>query len=202
MPHRVFSGISLTTAALSIWLTGAALVLLSLALGLYRVHQLRRSALPSLGTRPLLPALANAAGVRKAVDVVVHEDIRAPFTCGVMRPASDRAAIRRARMADVRIEPRADPRARTREAARLGGAGPGARRVRPLLVPAAGLDRISTALPAGRARVRRRRGDARGGHGVRRSARDTGAAHGRTAHDGYPGHGRAQRSGGTSVGGA
>jgi beta-lactamase regulating signal transducer with metallopeptidase domain len=85
LPTRV-AAVSLTTAALSIWLTGAALVLLSLALGLFRVHQLRRSALPSLGTRPFLSALANAAGVRQAVDVVVHEDIRAPFTCGLMRP--------------------------------------------------------------------------------------------------------------------
>jgi beta-lactamase regulating signal transducer with metallopeptidase domain len=85
LPTRV-TAVSLTTAALIIWLTGAAFVLLSLALGLYRVHRLRRSALPSLGTRPLLPALANAAGLRTAVDVVVHEGIRAPITCGVIRP--------------------------------------------------------------------------------------------------------------------
>ncbi len=80
-------GISFASAALGIWLTGAAFILLWLGIGLYRVQRLRRSALPCLDTQPLLPALANAAGVGKTVLVVVHEDITAPITCGIVRPA-------------------------------------------------------------------------------------------------------------------
>ncbi|HUE88087.1 MAG TPA: M56 family metallopeptidase [Vicinamibacterales bacterium] len=78
---------SAEAVALGIWLTGATLVLLPLLVSLVRLQRLRRVALPCLDMRRHLPALAHAAGVGKAVDVVVHDDIAAPITCGIMRPA-------------------------------------------------------------------------------------------------------------------
>ena len=68
-----------------IWAGGTLAVLVSLAVGIIRVQHLRRSALPSLEQRPLLTLLATQADVRAPVDLVVHEALRAPITCGVFR---------------------------------------------------------------------------------------------------------------------
>ena len=76
----------LTGAALTIWLGGVAIVLLSLAIGIYRAQRLRRTALPALETRRLLSSLKEAAGVRARVEVMVHEQLWAPIACGVLRP--------------------------------------------------------------------------------------------------------------------
>jgi beta-lactamase regulating signal transducer with metallopeptidase domain len=79
--------VSAASVTFGIWLAGAAVVLLSLGHGLYRMQRLRHSALPCLATRPPFPALAHAVGVTRAVDLSVHEDLNTPITCGLVRPA-------------------------------------------------------------------------------------------------------------------
>ena len=81
------AGLELTFVLLVLWFAGASVVLLSLAAGLYRVQRLRRMALPCIETERHLPALAGAAGVGKAVEIVMHEELSAPITCGLLRPA-------------------------------------------------------------------------------------------------------------------
>ena len=77
---------SVTAILLATWLTGALLMILSMAVDLYRVTHLRRNSLPA---RTLATALKRASlnsGV-KAADVLVHESIKAPVTFGYFRPA-------------------------------------------------------------------------------------------------------------------
>ena len=73
------------TVLLIVWFAGTTALLASLVIGVVRVQRLRRSALPCLEYRAALTALSAQAGVRGAVDLVVHEDIAAPITCGLWR---------------------------------------------------------------------------------------------------------------------
>jgi len=59
----------------------------SLLLALSRVRRLRRNGLPRPELRPLAQSLAGHAGVRQSIDVLEHEDVAAPLTCGLWRPA-------------------------------------------------------------------------------------------------------------------
>lgn len=69
------------------WIAGALLVLALLALDVWRLRRLRQTALPSLALSNLVQSLATESGIRKRIDVLVHEDVAAPLTCGVLRPA-------------------------------------------------------------------------------------------------------------------
>ena len=69
------------------WITGALLVLSSLVLDLSRLRRLRRTALPWPALRNFVHSLAAECGISKPVDVLLHEDVAAPLTCGVLRPA-------------------------------------------------------------------------------------------------------------------
>ena len=76
-----------TAIVRAVWLTGAALVLISLGIGIARIHRLRQAGVPCRETQQLMPALIAQAGVRSRIDVVTHEQINAPLTCGTLRPA-------------------------------------------------------------------------------------------------------------------
>ena len=68
------------------WLLGAAATLLPLVLGLWRLRDIRRRANAWPEGRALVDVLRESVGVRRAVDVVLHEGVAAPMTCGWMRP--------------------------------------------------------------------------------------------------------------------
>ncbi|RPI22381.1 MAG: hypothetical protein EHM61_22415 [Acidobacteria bacterium] len=72
--------------ALGIWLGGAALLLLPIAFDLWRVRRIVRQGLPWIELRPKISALAVEGGVLRFVDVLRHEEIVSPFTCGMWRP--------------------------------------------------------------------------------------------------------------------
>ena len=71
----------------SAWLAIAALFLAPVAVMLSRLHQLRRGGLPWLKGEPLVRTLAAQAGVCRPIDVLRHERVAAPVTCGWPRPA-------------------------------------------------------------------------------------------------------------------
>jgi TonB family protein len=71
---------STTTLLLAAWITGAALFLLPVAAGLWQVRSLRRSALPWTRGQSL-------AAVDRRVEVLLHESLPGPITCGILRPA-------------------------------------------------------------------------------------------------------------------
>jgi uncharacterized protein (TIGR03435 family) len=69
------------------WIAGATLFLLPVIAGLWQLRRLRRLGLPWRHGRALVDALALEAGIRRRVDVVLHESIPGPMTCGVLHPA-------------------------------------------------------------------------------------------------------------------
>jgi uncharacterized protein (TIGR03435 family) len=69
------------------WIAGAALFLLPVAIGLWQVRALRGSGLPWRHGRTVIDALALEADVHRRVDVLLHESVPGPMTCGVVHPA-------------------------------------------------------------------------------------------------------------------
>ena len=97
--------ISDTAMASALWASGAIVFSLSFAAGVWELRRIRRTALPWLDARPTIADLAERAGVTSAVDLLLHEDIDVPMTCGFRRPAVilpadasdwDHGALRRA----------------------------------------------------------------------------------------------------------
>jgi uncharacterized protein (TIGR03435 family) len=70
-----------------IWIAGVAVFLLPVAVGLRQVSSLRRSALPWLEGRVTVDALTASVGLHRRVDVLLHESLPGPMTCGVLRAA-------------------------------------------------------------------------------------------------------------------
>ncbi len=71
---------------LMLWGGGASLQLGLLAWQLLRLRRIQRAGVPWLEGRDLARMLAAECGVRGTVDVLLHEEIPAPVTCGVLRP--------------------------------------------------------------------------------------------------------------------
>jgi bla regulator protein BlaR1 len=77
-----------TAAVLTIvWLAGAIGCLVPVALGLWQIRRVRRDGLPWREAQIMTNELARDAGFRRPIDVMVHEAIAGPMTCGVVRPA-------------------------------------------------------------------------------------------------------------------
>ncbi|PWT85648.1 MAG: hypothetical protein C5B56_13710 [Proteobacteria bacterium] len=76
---------SWTTILLLLWTGGALLQLGMLAGQLWRLRRMQRAGVPWLEGRDLARKLAVECGVRGTVNVLLHEDIPAPVTCGVLR---------------------------------------------------------------------------------------------------------------------
>jgi beta-lactamase regulating signal transducer with metallopeptidase domain len=70
----------------TVWLVGAFLLLALLAVDLRRLYRIRRDGLPWLERRELMRALASECGIRRKVDVLLHEGIQGPLTRGIWRP--------------------------------------------------------------------------------------------------------------------
>ncbi len=81
------SGFSWPALLLTTWLAGTAIFLLPMAIGLWQVRSLRRSALPWTHGQSLVDTLARAAGISRSVKVLLHEALPGPMTCGLVHPA-------------------------------------------------------------------------------------------------------------------
>jgi beta-lactamase regulating signal transducer with metallopeptidase domain len=73
--------------AVGVWVGGAALLMMSIAFDLLRVRRIVRRGLPWIELRQTVRSLATEGGVRRAFDVLQHEDVAAPFMYGAWRPA-------------------------------------------------------------------------------------------------------------------
>jgi TonB family protein len=71
----------------TVWLAGALLLLAQLAVDLRRLYRTRREGLLWMESRELMQWLASECGVRRKVEVLLHEGIPGPLTCGIWRPA-------------------------------------------------------------------------------------------------------------------
>jgi uncharacterized protein (TIGR03435 family) len=76
-----------TVVLFLIWIAGAAAFLLPVLLGLSQVRAIRRAALPWREGRAVADALAADARIRRRVDLLIHESLPGPMTCGVLHPA-------------------------------------------------------------------------------------------------------------------
>jgi TonB family protein len=81
------AGLSLSVVLLTGWMAGMALFLLPVVVGLWQVRWLRRSALPWQLGQSVVERLARDAGIHRRVEVLLHEALPGPMTCGVVHPA-------------------------------------------------------------------------------------------------------------------
>jgi uncharacterized protein (TIGR03435 family) len=81
------AGLSLSTVLFAGWLAGMALFLLPVALGLWQVRSLRRSALVWRRAQPLVDRVAIEAGIHRRVEALLHAALPGPMTCGIFHPA-------------------------------------------------------------------------------------------------------------------
>ena len=70
-----------------VWSMGAGLFLASLAFALWRLRGVRRAGLPWIEANAKLQMVAAQAGIRRPVEVLLHDRILAPVTCGLLKPA-------------------------------------------------------------------------------------------------------------------
>ena len=78
---------SIADLLLAGWFAGALCFLLRMMVGLRQVHLLRRFGLPWRDGQVMVDRLVLDVGIRRRVDVQVHESLPAPVTCGVVHPA-------------------------------------------------------------------------------------------------------------------
>ncbi len=71
----------------AVWMTGTMLLLVSLAVDLWRLRRFRQNGLPAPELRTIFQPLTSASGIRRPVELLLHESIPAPITCGLVRPA-------------------------------------------------------------------------------------------------------------------
>ena len=69
------------------WVVGAMAVGVSLLMAVWRVRKVRRYSLPRPELRKVVQSLATEAGIPRLVEVLEHEGLPAPLTCGLRRPA-------------------------------------------------------------------------------------------------------------------
>jgi beta-lactamase regulating signal transducer with metallopeptidase domain len=84
-PH--LSRFSLSNLLLAGWGAGVTLFLLPMAVGLWQIRLIRRSGLPWQWGQSLVEALALDGGIHRRVEILLHEALPGPMTCGVLRPA-------------------------------------------------------------------------------------------------------------------
>ena len=77
---------SLATILVGAWIAGALVFLVPVFVGLWQVRGLRRSGLP-WSDGGVTVTLAVERGLRRRVDVLRHESVPGPMTCGVIHPA-------------------------------------------------------------------------------------------------------------------
>ncbi len=85
--RSTFSGSSLSMILPDAWMVGSAVLLLRMVAGLVQVRRLRRTGLPWREGRALAASLAAETGTRRHIDLLLHESLTTPMTCGVLRPA-------------------------------------------------------------------------------------------------------------------
>jgi beta-lactamase regulating signal transducer with metallopeptidase domain len=68
------------------WALGTVLLLVSLGVSLWKLGRIRRRAYPWIPRNPLVIALIKDVGVSRSVELVLHEELAAPLTCGSRRP--------------------------------------------------------------------------------------------------------------------
>jgi len=84
-PASIFS---VSDMLLMAWAAGVALSLLPVVIGLRQIGSFRRSGLPWRRGQQIVETLASDAGIHRRVEILLHEALPGPMTCGgIARPA-------------------------------------------------------------------------------------------------------------------
>lgn len=78
---------SIPSVAAGIWALGAISFMLPVFVGIWQLAKIRRTGLPWFRGDTILQGLKREAQITKIVQVLVHESVSGPVTCGVFRPA-------------------------------------------------------------------------------------------------------------------
>jgi bla regulator protein blaR1 len=70
----------------AVWIAGTAFFLLRMIFGLQQVRALRQFGLPWRDGQSIVNQLALDAGIHRRVEVLLHESLPVPVTCGFVRP--------------------------------------------------------------------------------------------------------------------
>jgi uncharacterized protein (TIGR03435 family) len=79
--------VSPVAVLLATWIAGAAICLSPLLAGLWQLRALRRRSLPWRTGQTVIDPIAAEIGVGRRVEVLLHESISGPMTCGLAHPA-------------------------------------------------------------------------------------------------------------------
>jgi beta-lactamase regulating signal transducer with metallopeptidase domain len=79
--------LTMTGLIATVWVAGAAIFLVPVVAGLWQVRRLHRGALPWAAGQELLKPIASARGIGRRVEVLRHEALTGPITCGLFTPA-------------------------------------------------------------------------------------------------------------------
>jgi uncharacterized protein (TIGR03435 family) len=78
---------SLSALLIMGWIAGTTLSLLPVIVGLWKIRSLRRAGFPWAGRQSIVEGLARDAGVRRRIEVLMHEASPGPMTYGLLHPA-------------------------------------------------------------------------------------------------------------------
>jgi uncharacterized protein (TIGR03435 family) len=78
--------VSRSTWLLVAWAVGALVFLLPICAGLWQLREVRRFSVPWLRGHDIVREFATEAGIRRSVEVLMHESFAGPMTYGVVRP--------------------------------------------------------------------------------------------------------------------
>ena len=86
-PSTSAVSMSLDQIAVNVWRLGAALLLMALIAGVANLRRLCQHGLPWLEAQHVVATLAERAGIRQRIELLLHERVSAPLTCGLVRPS-------------------------------------------------------------------------------------------------------------------
>jgi uncharacterized protein (TIGR03435 family) len=79
--------LTIVSTSMAAWAIGTGVFVAPIGIGIFRRRQLRRNGLPWLEGRRLLSTLASEAGIRRDIELLQHEHLHTPMTCGISRAA-------------------------------------------------------------------------------------------------------------------
>ena len=80
-------GLSPSAVLFAVWIAGTVFFLLRMIFGLQQVRTLRQFGLPWREGQSIVNQLAQDAGIHRCVEVLLHESLPVPVTCGFVHPA-------------------------------------------------------------------------------------------------------------------
>jgi bla regulator protein blaR1 len=86
-PTAASSRPSTSTVLLAVWAMGTTLFLIPVVVGVWQMRSLRRSGLPWRHGQDVVDSMARDASIKRGVEVLLHESMAGPMTCGVFQPA-------------------------------------------------------------------------------------------------------------------